>query len=91
MEQEQESGTYCGIIEKQLITAICPLRAGRGCMWKHRESGRCMFGTRLADDVDEDMTMNEYATIVGLPPVDEALQPLMIRIVTERLRQEITE
>jgi hypothetical protein len=35
--------------------------------------------------------MNEYATIVGLPPVDEALQPLMIRIVTERLRQEITE
>ncbi|QBQ74567.1 hypothetical protein BcepSauron_187 [Burkholderia phage BcepSauron] len=89
MEEKQEIGTYCAMIDKQLVTSVCPLPAGTGCMWKHRETGRCAYDPSFSDDTE--LTMNDYALLVGLPTVSEELQPIVIRVVTERLKKEITE
>lgn len=39
-------GAYCVVIQKQLITAQCPLPKG-SCFWKHRISGQCKYEKNL--------------------------------------------
>ena len=52
------SGTYCVVIQKQLITTQCPLPKG-SCFWKHRISGECKYESNL------NLGVHELANRVG--------------------------
>ncbi len=79
-------GTYCAVIEKQLITAACPLPSGC-CMWKHRIHGYCTYDEDFATS---SFTANEFAFHVGLPPIDEAMTGILKRVVIHKIRAEIS-
>lgn len=81
-----DRGTYCGIIEKQIATSVCPLPAGRGCMWKHRETGHCTFDPDFAEKLKNP---NQFAEKVGLPPVDEEIEAILMNSFRERLKVEL--
>ena len=50
--------SYCGIINKELLVATCPLTTG-SCMWKHRESGICVYTAA-------ELSVDEFCQRVGL-------------------------
>lgn len=87
-----EKGTYCVVIEKQLVTASCPLLRGT-CMWKHRIHGGCTydekFGTYNEKTKGYEFTPNEFAIHVGLPPISEPLVNILKRVVIARIKKEL--
>jgi hypothetical protein len=82
----EQRGTYCVIIEKQLITASCPL-AKNTCMWKHRIHGYCTYDEEFANS---NFTANEFAFHVGLPPIDEPTVEILKRVIVHKIRVEIS-
>ena len=50
--------SYCGIIHKELLVATCPLTTG-SCMWKHRESGICVYTAA-------ELSVDDFCKRVGL-------------------------
>lgn len=70
-------GTYCKVIEAQLIVASCPLPVGR-CMWKHHLHGLCMYSEEFASS---EFTPQEFAMRVGLrPPNSDEVNILRDRV-----------
>lgn len=43
-------GTYCIVIEKQIITSSCPLPTGT-CIWKHRTTGTCKYDLAISPGI----------------------------------------
>jgi hypothetical protein len=64
---KDERGVYCGVIDKQLIVATCPLPQG-ACMWKHRINGLCMYDEHFADQEPKPTSL-DFAKLVGAPVV----------------------
>jgi hypothetical protein len=75
-------GTFCGVINKQLITAQCPLPKGT-CFWKHRSTGYCKYRT------DTNLTIQSLATLVGEHvPNEETVASLKSELL-EAVRREL--
>lgn len=66
METVKRVGTFCAVIQKNLVVAVCPLPAGV-CTWKHRHTGVCQY-----DPTATDLKAGDLATRVGLPQPSEA-------------------
>ncbi len=62
---KQRIGTFCVVVQKQLVVATCPLPQG-ACVWKHRQHGQCM-----ADPARADLKVSELANLVGAPVPDD--------------------
>lgn len=72
-----KKGTYCKVIDQQLIVATCPLPSGR-CMWKHHLHGLCMYTEEFASS---EFTPQEFAMRVGLrPPNSDEVNILRERV-----------
>lgn len=88
-----QRGTYCVVIQKQLVVQSCPLPKG-SCMWKHRIHGRCMysdtFGTYNEKTGQHEFSANDYAKRVGLPPIEGPLLSLLKSTVLHNIRKDIT-
>lgn len=80
-----ERGTYCIVIDRQLITRSCPLPKGT-CMWKHRVHGLCMYSEEFALST---FSANEYAARVGLPIVDPDIVNILKRVLVSRVKEEL--
>ena len=55
---------YCTLINDNISVATCPLAAGT-CMWRHRETGLCVF-------TYSELTVESYCDRVGLDPMTAA-------------------
>lgn len=76
-----ERGTFCGVIQRQLLSATCPLPKGT-CMWKHRATGLCEY-------TEKELSPQEFAALVGLPtPSTEVVNSLSQQLQT-RLKSEL--
>ena len=97
IEPKVVRGTYCGVIERQLITASCPLPKG-ACMWKHRIHGGCTYDPEIANlstdsnDVAKRTPLdpNEYAKRVGLPPISESVVNILRASLILRVKKEVS-
>lgn len=86
---KRKSGTFCVVIDRQLVTPYCPLPLG-SCMWKHRQSGRCMYDAELAD-IDNKVTAAAFARHVGLPEIEQPTVNILRRSVIRKIRDELAE
>jgi hypothetical protein len=86
MTRLKDLGTYCGMIKKQLITAHCPLPS-KCCMWKHRIHGYCTYKDSFRY---ENISPNQYAKHVGLPPISEKSVNKLRSKVIFKIRKEFT-
>jgi hypothetical protein len=94
-EHKIERGTYCVVIESQLITASCPLKKGT-CMWKHRIHGGCTYDEEFANPAPDSHgntkypDPNEYALRVGLPPISPELVNILRNALVTRVKEEVS-
>lgn len=89
-----ERGTFCVVIEKQLITTSCPLPKGV-CMWKHRIHGGCTYDAEFANPEPENgkqkyVDPNEYAKRVGLPPIPVDIVNILRQSLVMRVKEELS-
>lgn len=79
--QAETHGTFCGVINKPLITAQCPLPKGV-CFWKHRSTGYCKY------QKDAAATIQSLATLVGEHvPTEETVIALRAEILLNVKKQ----
>jgi len=76
-----KKGTYCKVIDDQLVVATCPLPPGR-CMWKHHIHGLCMYTDEFASS---EFTPQEFAARVGM----RALNSDEVNILRDRIAQAV--
>lgn len=74
-------GTFCGVINKQLITSKCPLPKGV-CVWKHRSTGYCKYKK-------ETLTIQSLAQLVGEHVPNEETVTVLKAKLLETLRVEL--
>ncbi len=78
-------GTYCVVIQQQLLVASCPLPMGT-CFWKHRKTGLCTYTIDRTD-----MSVPELAALVGLDkPTDAQCQEMkadLYKALSKELKQ----
>lgn len=86
IEPKIERGTYCAVIERQLITNSCPLPRGT-CMWKHRIHGGCTYDEEFAASAADP---NEYAKRVGLPPISSDTVNILRASLILRVKKEVS-
>lgn len=88
-----ERGTWCVVIERQLMTATCPLPKN-GCMWKHAVNGRCTYDQEFAESLtDSKLVKNpvaEFANHVGLGPLDPDIVKIIKRSLISVVKKEIS-
>jgi hypothetical protein len=85
-----ERTTYCGIIERELNTPVCPLRKHQ-CMWQHRETKVCTYDDSVAHPEEEKNRISpaEFAERVGLPVLPSALVYILKQSLTHNLKKSI--
>lgn len=72
--------SFCIVVERELATSSCPLHKG-ACVWRHRETGSCMYDPEFSTKSVEDL-----AELVGAPnPTSEE-----VSIVHERIKRALT-
>lgn len=79
--ERTDKGTYCKMIDAQLLVSSCPLPIGR-CMWKHHVHGLCMYTEEFASS---EFTPQAFALRTGLNP----LNPGEVNILRERIAAEV--
>lgn len=73
-EGDMGRGTFCVVVEQQLIISRCPLPAG-SCAWQHRITGFCKY-------TDRDIGVSELAGLVGAPnPLAEEIKQVETKLV----------
>lgn len=81
-----QKGTYCKVIDAQLIVASCPLPVGR-CMWKHRVHGLCMYTEEFASS---EFTPQDFALRVGLTPLNSDEVNILRDRIANAVRSALT-
>jgi hypothetical protein len=88
-----ERGTWCVVIEQQLMTASCPLPQG-ACMWKHAKRGFCTYDQDFAESLtDPKLVKNpvaEFAAHVGLDPIDPEIVKIIKRSLISVVKKEVS-
>jgi hypothetical protein len=88
-----ERGTWCVVIEQQLITASCPLPMG-GCMWKHQLFGHCTYDQEFAESLTDSKVVKnpvaEFAAHVGLDPIDPEIVKIIRRSLISVVKKEVS-
>jgi hypothetical protein len=81
------STVFCVIIDKRIAGPKCPLPNG-SCMWAHRQTSNCTYNEQFANS---DLTVNEYAAHVGLPPADPEAVKIIKNSLADRIRRELVD
>jgi hypothetical protein len=88
-----ERGTWCVVIDSQLMTTTCPLPKG-GCMWKHSVHGHCTYDQEFAEALTDPKVIKnpvvEFANHVGLPLPDPEVVKIIKRSLISAVKKEVS-
>ncbi len=84
---EDGLGVYCGMIQKQLIVATCPLPQGT-CLWKHRVTGLCTYNEETVNSGT--LTPDTFARLVGLPLIPTIAVNKLRDTLASTIKKELT-